>query len=192
MVTDPNSDKAPPETLEQIYHAYQAELRRLFRRKAHDPHAIEDLVQTVYLQLLGAHPKEPIRDHQKYVLKTAWQVLNRENEEARHHESKTVSADACTWDEVVPRSTALKIEDDTQTALTFERCEAALQQLPETQRTILLLQYRDNLSRAQIAARLNLTIYAVKKHVSQALASIRNHITQDTSDPGKGPSGATS
>ena len=192
MVTDPNSGKALPETLEQIYHAYQAELRRFFRRKAHDPHATEDLTQTVYLQLLGAHPKEPIRDHQKYVLKTAWHVLLRENQDARHHESRTESADACTWDEVVPRSKALKVEDDTQTALTFERCEAALERLSPTQKTILLLQYRDNLTREQIAARLNLTIYAVKKYVGQALASIRDHITQDTTDSGEGPSGETS
>jgi RNA polymerase sigma factor (sigma-70 family) len=191
MVADPNSGKPPPETLEQIYYAYEAELRRLFRRKAHDPHAIEDLVQTVYLQLLGAHPREPIRDPQKYVLKTAWQVLIRENQEARHHQLRTVSADACTWDEVVPRSTVLKIEDDTQTALTLALCEEALRQLPANQKTILLLQYRDSLSREQIAARLNLTIYAVKKYVSQALAAIRKHITQDMSDPGEGP-GATS
>lgn len=192
MVTDSKPDAATLETFEQVYRAYQAELRRFFRLKAHDPHAADDLMQTVYLQFLAAHPKSPIEDPQKYLFRIAWRVLVREGRQARNRESKTLSGDAHTWEKLLPRSTSLWIEDDTQTALALERCEAVIQQLPAIQQTVLLLQNRDNLDYKQIASRLGISTHTVKKYVSGALAAIRKQIKQEACDRGEISPGAAS
>ena len=85
---------------DRIYRAYQAELLGFFRRRAHDPHAADDLVNTVYVQLLKSQPKSPIRDHRAYLFQCARRVLSRENRRARQRDAQTVSGDPQLWDRI--------------------------------------------------------------------------------------------
>ena len=185
---------------DRIYRAYQAELLGFFRRCAHDPHAADDLVNTVYVQLLKSQPKSPIRDHRAYLFQCARRVLSRENRRARQRDAQTVSGDPQLWDSDpshlsglphstdLSHSTKLWIADDTATALTFEYCLAALHQLSEPQKKALLLRLRDKLSYAQIAEQMAVSNDVARNYVRLAREAIR---TQIGADVPKGTSGAT-
>lgn len=55
--------------------------------------------------------------------------------------------------------------------------DEAIDQLPSQQRNVYILHRREQLSHAQIAERMHLSVETVKKHMSLALHAIRDHLS---------------
>ena len=58
-----------------------------------------------------------------------------------------------------------------------------LQSLPARQRAVIVLRYYDDMSEAEIAAALELSIGTVKSHASRALATLRGRLGDDVRQP---------
>jgi RNA polymerase sigma factor (sigma-70 family) len=54
-----------------------------------------------------------------------------------------------------------------------------LGRLPARQRAVLVLRYYEDLSEADIATELGLSVGTVKSHASRALAALRSHLGDD-------------
>ena len=57
---------------------------------------------------------------------------------------------------------------------------AALRELPDRQREVLVLRYYADLSEAQIAAAMKITPGAVKSHTSRGMAALRAALERDS------------
>lgn len=60
---------------------------------------------------------------------------------------------------------------------------ASVLQLPPRQRAVVVLRYYDDLSEAQTAAALGITVGAVKTHASRGLARLRALLADDATEP---------
>jgi RNA polymerase sigma-70 factor (sigma-E family) len=122
-----------------------------------DHHDAEDLVQSALVKVVPKWGR--IKDHPDSYVR---QVLARESVSRwRHRRWREVSTD------VVPEGVH---HDSTDRVALFED----LRRLSPRQRAVLVLRYFDDLTEADTAAALGISIGTVKSHVRDALASLRN------------------
>lgn len=157
--------------LEEAYLRYRLELRTFFQLNSRDPQSVDDLMQTMYLQLLKSRSDDAVHDPRNYLFRTAWNVLHLQNRRgAAERKHVTLSVDAAGLETLIGRSNGLWVEDDTSTALTHAELERVLNQLPRSCQVALLRQYRDRRSYKEIAEELGVTVHAVKKYIMRALS----------------------
>lgn len=161
------------ETLEDAYRRYRLELRRFFALNSRDPHAVDDLIQSMYLSVKKTRPAAEVRDPRQYVFRIAWNLLHTENRRLQAERSQNVSCEPAELDAYAERSNRLWVEDDTSAQVEHGELERVLAQLPRACRVALLRQIRDNRSYNEIAAELGVTPHAVKKYIMRALNHFR-------------------
>jgi RNA polymerase sigma-70 factor (ECF subfamily) len=161
----------------QVFARREGWLLGYFRRRLAQPADARDLVQEVYLRLLHTDRSEAttIADPEAYLFTVAANLVK---EEAVLHRRRALHVDVA---HVIPELEAR--EDSAEDLLDRERRERllaeALQRLPPRHRAVMLMQYREHLSYAEIAKRLGVSTHMVKKYVVQALALCRRDLAEN-------------
>ena len=145
---------------------------------ARDPHAVDDLIQNLYLSMMNRTARagastEDVRDPRRYLFRMAWNVLHSENRRRRAELARKVSCDAGDLEMLADRSNLLWVEDDTGYRAQRAELDRALGSLPRACQIAVLRQYRDNKSYKEIAAELGVTTHTVKKYITRALQHFR-------------------
>lgn len=158
--------------IDALYRKYSQALRKFLVRR-HVNHAdVADIVQETYCRVLKSGEVETIR-HPKAFL---FQVANNVARNAAKHRRGGVEGDAVDID---------GIEADDEGPGPYRRLKAeqelaivraALEELAPKCREVFVLNRFDNLSYAEIAAELDLSVSMIEKYVSQALSHLRKRV----------------
>lgn len=168
----------PPLTrklLEDLARRYYKPLLSFFRKRTHNAPEVGDLVQQVFLRLAQYPGLERMHNPDGYIFQTAANTLRdhyRHQAVCERH-SRLVS-DAEADSEFSP-------ERVLQGRETLVRVAAAMRQLPQRTRDILVLRCFEGLRHAEIARLQGISTRAVEKHLAKALA----HLSQVLEVEGK-------
>lgn len=160
----------------QVFARREGWLLGYFRRRLAQPADARDLVQEVYLRILHTDRGEAatIADPEAYLFTVAANLVK---EEAVLHRRRALHVDVA---QVLPELETG--EDSAEDLLDREhrerRLSEALQRLPPRHRAVMLMQYRERLSYADIAERLGVSTHMVKKYVVKALALCRRELAE--------------
>lgn len=154
---------------ENVALRFRAPLRGFFARRVRDAADVEDLIQEVFLRLVGRARGEPIEKVEQYLFQTAANVL-------RDSGRRSVVRDGDaheSFDEIV---------HDISSEITPERVligkesvgivANALRELPERTRDIFILRTLERYKCAEIAAMLRISTRAVEQHMAKALSHL--------------------
>ncbi len=181
MAASPGDDEKPASDVElvtELYARYRKELREFFARRGR-PQEADDLLQVMFLDLLRRLPPQGLRNAQAYLFRVAWTTLH---DLSRHafREPPTVSInDMPGGDAEGSRSLGLWQEDDSNSLIVQVQLERALSKLPAPCQVTVLRQYRDGWTYHQIAEELNVTVHAVKKHISKSLRHFSKYFNDE-------------
>ncbi|WP_395331839.1 sigma-70 family RNA polymerase sigma factor [Novosphingobium sp. BL-8H] len=170
------SDPLPPEDrvsirkadwLERLYRAHRDRLVRFALRHAQSDQAA-DIVQQLFVRLAARGKGNPLKvDAPNAYLRQATinLIRNDARSQARRSINQHVSCDDIELADVDPVA-GYEARD------MLERLEAVVAELEPRTREIFLAHRIDGLSYAQIAARTNLSIKTVEKHMSRAIGHV--------------------
>ena len=158
---------APPE-LPALVEEYRPALRRYFFRKV-PPSEVEDLVQTVFLNMHRRASAEPLDSVERYLFRVAAHVL------ARRHRDGPARLGLRVDDLVEP------IEDLSPERIligrqALDRLRVALADLPPKTREAFILHRYEEMTYAAIAARLQISVSGVEKLIIRALRHLRQAV----------------
>lgn len=170
------ADDASDSGLTEIYQRHRAEVLRFLVARTGNAAEAEDIVQELWIKT-RAVPSGPVGNGRAYLFRMAQNlVLDRARErKRREHRDKA-------WSEletgVVPAATdvadtgrnALEQMEDREEAA---RLISAIATVPEGARRVFQLHKVDELSHAEVAARLNISKSAVEKHMAVAMKYLR-------------------
>ena len=145
--------------------AYHPALLQYFRRKARDQNEIDDLVQEVFLRVVGRRSAEPVENVGAYVFQTAASVLvDRHRRVTVRHTDDHVEFDADRHSSSdFDAARVLEARQALQSAV------VALQSLPERTRDIFILRRIEGIAYRDIADRFGISVSAVEKHMVRAI-----------------------
>lgn len=154
---------------ESVALRYRAPLRGFFARRVRNAADVDDLVQEVFLRLIGRVQGGPIEKVEQYLFQSAANVLRDSGRrssvrEADAHESFDEMVHEFDTD-ITPERVLLGKES---VALVV----VALKQLPERTRDIFVLRALEQRKYADIATLLHISTRAVEQHMSRALAHL--------------------
>jgi RNA polymerase sigma-70 factor (ECF subfamily) len=159
---------ASPIDLVDVYQSERPRLLRLLRRRTGLEDA-QDIVQQVFVRLLaGAFRKaSPVRSPQTYLYQSAInQVRDRGRSDQRRSTALHVTEDQMDTLAAPSQIAALEARD------MLRRIEAAIGSLKPKTREIFLAHRIDGYTYAEIAARTGLSVKAIEKQMSNAIAHI--------------------
>ncbi|HEY1215031.1 MAG TPA: RNA polymerase sigma factor [Bryobacteraceae bacterium] len=164
------------------YDQYRAELQRYFAKRARDPNAVDDLVQSVYERILKYTKDGSVHDTHAYIFKAAVNVLSDANKKAQVDGERVISCDPRTLERYA-EDQGLEFSTPDSAAAMNEPAELgrAFRRLPRTAQEAWAHK-RDGLSYKEIARKMNVTEHAVKKYISTALQGIREYLTRQRSN----------
>ncbi len=148
---------------------YGQAVRRFFSRRLRDGADVEDLTQEVFARLLKRAELGEIANIEGYLFHTAANLLRE-----RARKSARRPGDDITPDPALPDS----VEDFSPVRIllgreAYARMVEALQELPERVRTIFVLNRFEELSAAEIARRLGVSVSTVEKDMMRAIAHLK-------------------
>ena len=163
----PEEDEAAEPTIADVYRNERPRLLRLLRRRTTIEEA-QDIVQQVFCRLLGKSRAEaPMRSPDAYLHRA---VVNHRRDRGRADQRRSaalhISGDAVDELAAPDQTAALEARD------MLRRIEAAIGSLKPKTREIFLAHRIDGYSYAEIAARTGLSIKAVEKQMSNAIAHL--------------------
>ena len=147
---------------------YGPALRRYFFRKV-PPAEVEDLVQTVFLNMHQRASGEPVDSVERYLFRVAAHVLAR-----RHRDGP--SRLGVRIDEAVEPIEDLSPERIVIGRQALARLQVALSQLPPKTREAFILHRYEEMTYAAIAVRLQISVSGVEKLIIRALRQLRQAI----------------
>lgn len=166
------------DALAQLYDRYSGLMLGLGIKVLRNRREAEDLVHDVFLEVWRrAHTYDPSRASVRswLLLMMRCRALDR-----RKSHGFALSSPLEHDPRVAPQS------DSPAVALDRARVVAALEQLPEPQRAVLVLGYFEGLSSSEIAERLSLPIGTVKSRVAVAMRALRERLGVDPGAAGEG------
>ena len=169
-MSDQNRSKLSREAVQPGPEQYQTELHRFLMRRLRSAEDANDLAQEVFLRFLQLPHAELIHNPRAYLYRVAANIVY----EHRMRESRRdVPCGQEVLEQMAERAADGRDAGLEQAVSTSQQLERVLQQLPSRYRAVLLLQKRDGLSYAEVAATLGLSIHTVQKYLFRALASCR-------------------
>lgn len=157
---------------ESLHKAFRASLQRYFARRIRDDSEAEDLVQDVFEKL--AKRDEPVEGERVggYIFETANSVFTdrlrrRRSRQADVHEQ---------FDEKVHGETVASPEQLILQRERLARATDALLELPERTRVIFALRRLEGMPYLDIAARLEISVSAVEKHMERAVRHLAERL----------------
>lgn len=148
-------------------------LRAFFARKAHR-NDVDDLVQEVLIRMHN-HKSDEIKNMDCYIFQVAMNVLrdgyrhDRVRFRSQHCE---LLEDSHPLDEISPERVVWAREELRQTI-------AAMSELPERTRMVLVLLRWEGLTYPQVAERMDISVSAVEKHVSRSMRHLLTRLLED-------------
>jgi len=171
-MSDPVQHSTAPEDrrkLADLSVRYGQAVRRFFSRRLRDGADVEDLTQEVFARLLKRAEIGDIANIEGYLFHTAANLLReRARKAARRPGDSTLAdpADVVAVEDISPERILLGRE-------AYARMVEALQELPERARTIFVLNRFEELSAAEIARRLGVSVSTVEKDMMRAIAHLK-------------------
>jgi len=163
----------PAKALMERLFAHRGALQAFFYRRLRIKSDATDLVQEVYLRMLRVGDPNAIRNPEAYLYTVAGNLL-RENAVADRRQAQSVLIEEA---EATPPLTELpQFEAEVDARQRIARLHVVLQELSPKCRAAVVLQYRHELSYADIASRLGISPRMVKKYLSQALNHCRRRM----------------
>jgi len=154
--------------LEEAYTESRASLVRFLSRRLDNRYQAEDLAQDIYVALRHFDGRDNIGSPRGLLFRVARNLaINLNSQEARRAALRKSQADIL-WtavDEVTPERHLLDRE-------ALEAIGAALADLPERTRQILVWRRLDGLRNVEIARRLGVSTTAVEKHLRTAMTHL--------------------
>ncbi len=160
--------------VEQLYAAHWRQLVRLSVLLLHDQAAAEDVVQDAFVAMHGRWSR--LRDPDKALAYLRQAVVNRSRSALRH--TVVVERHARTS----PPGTGI-VDGPTVGGARRDAVRAALLDLSERQREVLVLRHYLDWSEAQIADALGISRGAVKAHAHRGSAALRAQLGDWWEDP---------
>jgi RNA polymerase sigma-70 factor, ECF subfamily len=162
--------------ISELYRSHVQAIYRYVYLRVSDAHLAEDLTSEVFLRALESLPSFEYRG----IPFSAWlyriardRLVDHYRRESRRPDCSDLTEDlAC--DDAEPHDTAIRWQEETEV-------RAALQQLTEDQRVVLVLRFVEHQSLADIGRRLGKTEGAVKSLQHRALAALGRVLEGKTS-----------
>jgi RNA polymerase sigma factor (sigma-70 family) len=160
-----------PIPLVAAYFERRQALKRFFLARGRSDEEADDLVQDLYLKLLGVEHDEVIREPGAYLYRIAANMMldrmrQRRRAAARDGDWRLVHHVASAGEDVADAPGADVVVAARQQ---LRRVEAALSALPERAQRAFRLHKFEGLSHAEVAGRLGISRSAVEKHMMSAL-----------------------
>ena len=152
-----------------LFSAHYRGLVRLAALLLGETSTAEEVVQDSYVALHGSWRR--LNDPDRALAYLRQSVVNRSRSALRHRSVVARHAPR-------PMPDAASAEHGAMVALEHAEVLAALRQLPDRQREVLVLRYYADLSEAQIAEALAISRGAVKSHASRGRAALRTTLEQ--------------
>jgi len=165
---------ANAEALASLNSAFRGSLLGYFTRRAANLGEADDLVQEVFERLLKRGDLADVGHLRGYVFETASNVLtDRLRSQRSRHAGDHVSFNDSVHGGVdfSPEHVLLEREN-------LARAVAALQRLQERTRAVFVLRRLEGMKYREIAARLNISVSAVEKHMERAIAHLKRSLDQ--------------
>lgn len=153
--------------------AERTRLRSFLRRRKPAGDDVRDLVQEVYLRLLRVPDPTAVANPEGYLFTVASNLL-REQAILASRANQTQPLDQLGTPELLMLQPTFEAQLDRSTRAT--RLHEVLAELSPKCRAAVIMQYRDELSYAQIGERLGVSTNMVKKYLSHALAHCRKRM----------------
>lgn len=166
-------ERSHAEWVEGLFFEYKSVLESFLRRRTRAPQEVSDLSQEVYLRLLRINDVEAVRDPEAYLFAVAHNLIKERAMLARRR-GVSVEISESFGEELVAETRSP--EHDVDFATCGRRLMAVLDELSPKCRAAVILQYRDGLTYAEIAAALKVSPNMVKKYRSYALAHCRRRM----------------
>ena len=161
--------------VEKLFAEHRRALQAYFHRRIRTKSDASDLAQEVYVRMLRVSDTDTIRDPQRYLFAVARNLV-KEHALLDRRQANFVDIDEASVQEQLGDLPSLDSElDDIQQA---DLLRTALEQLPAKWRTAVILQYRYELTYAEIAEHLGVSSNMVKKYLAQALGRCRRCMAQ--------------
>ena len=147
---------------------YGQAVRRFFSRRLRDGADVEDLTQEVFARLLKRAELGEIANIEGYLFHTAANLLRERARKAARRPGDCF--DGAEIDGAVEEFSPERILLGREA---YARMVEALQELPERTRTIFVLNRFEELSAAEIARRLGVSVSTVEKDMMRAIAHLK-------------------
>ncbi len=161
--------------VERLFTEHGRGLLAFFRRRLRRHAEAADLAQEVYLRMLRVADTDTIRNMEAYLYAVAGNLMK------EHALRERVFASAVDIDDPFVADRLAELPDiggEVDSARRGRRLQEVLRQLPAKCQEAVRLQYREGLSYAEIAARLDISTNMVKKYLGQALVHCRRRMAR--------------
>jgi RNA polymerase sigma factor (sigma-70 family) len=146
-------------------------LIQFLRRRVRLSVDIEDLAQETYMRLLRARDLGDVLNPQAYLLRVAGNIVIEWRE--RQPAQDTVSE--MDENQLIDQ---FDLECDLDAKITQERLNQVLAHIPTVTRAVLLLRFRDGLTRKQISEALAITERQTRRHLIKGYEYLRESFTE--------------
>lgn len=157
------------EDLVDWYDQWHRLIVRILRQRLASAADVQDLSQEVYMRLLRVPHLDLIEYPQAYLYRVVASVCSEWALRARQSKPHLE-------DEVDELPAGTDIERDVQGRYSSERLHKALKELPPVCRAVIVLQWRDEMTYAQIAEHLGITPRMVKRHIVTGYEHLRKRM----------------
>lgn len=152
----------------EVYDAYYDSIRNYAYFKTGNPQLADDMVQESFLKLWTLRDKVRNDTVKSFLYAIATNIIKNQ---FKHRQVEY------RFSRIIPSETFADSADDN--LLTFEfqkKLEQAIAQIPEGARVVFLMSRMEGLNYQEIADRLNLSVKAIEKRMSEALKVLRSRI----------------
>lgn len=150
-------------------------LRRFLRHRGRQGDEADDLIQEAFLRLQLYRRERHVRAPEAFLIRTvrnlSVDILRQRTQRGAH-----VALESGRVELIDPQPAPDEILASQQR---LQRLRAGLEALPPKTREIVLLQRIEGFSHAQIAARMNVTVSAVEKHIAKAALFLSDWMTDE-------------
>lgn len=153
---------APEPHVETLYSNHHGWLQGWLRRRLGDSFVAADLAQDTFVAVISAGAASAIREPRPFLATIARRLM------ARHHRRQLLEASYLEMLAALPEEMAPSPEQRMQAVEALQQIDGALDGLPSRVREAFLLAHLEELSYAEIAARLGVSASSVKQYLTRA------------------------
>lgn len=170
------------EAYEELQILLEPDIRRFVQRKINDPYTVDDVIQEVFLAFYqNMYRINPVENLRPYIFRIARNKCYDDLRKFQRNENVSLDDDPVrTRVSFTEASSQPKPDDLTHWMLLHMEVQAAIAQLPETQRETLVLYSEEQMTYAEIADIMDCSIGTVKSRLYYAKKNLRGLMNPET------------